>query len=141
VEAAIRIDLQHRMTPAALAVGAIAGCALVAAVDPNEPGRYPLCPTRSLLGIDCPACGTLRGMHALFGGRLSDALSHNLLLAVAVPVGVLVWVRLVLAALGRAPAQVRAPAWAMSALLVVAVAYGVARNLPVDSLAWLASTA
>jgi hypothetical protein len=141
VETVTRPAVQHRLTPAALAVGALAGCALLAAVDPNEPGRYPACPTRTLLGIDCPACGTLRGVHALLNGRLGTALSHNLLLAVAVPVGILVWIRLVMAAAGRPVPRLDPPRWAVAGLAVVAVTYAVLRNLPVGALEWLASGA
>ena len=133
--------LQQRITPAALAAGAVAGCVLVAAVDPNEGGPYPLCPTRALLDVDCPACGTLRGVHALLHGRIGTALDHNLLLALAVPIGVLLWVRLVLAAIGRRPGPLRVPAWVPVAAFVVGGAFMLLRNLPVDSLDWLRSSA
>ena len=133
--------MQQRVAPAAVAAGAVAGCALVALADPNDGGPYPLCPTRSLLGIDCPACGTLRGLHALLHGRIGTALDHNLLLLVAVPVGVMLWVRLIRAALGRVQAPLRVPAGAGIALVVVGVTFMVLRNLPGDTLAWLASSA
>lgn len=129
-----------RAVPATMALGAVCGCALIALVDPNESGRYPTCPTRALLGIDCPACGTLRGVHALSRGNLTAALDHNLLLLLAVPVGLVVWLGWVLSALGR-PARIpSAPAWVMPALATIAMAFAVARNLPVASLQWLDSS-
>jgi hypothetical protein len=140
VDTVTRTSLQQRVTPAALAVGALCGCALVAAVDPNQPGRYPLCPTRALLGIDCPACGTLRGLHALLNGRVADAVSHNLLLVAAVPLAALVWVRLLVAASGRPLRRLDPPRWAVPAFIVTAVGFTVLRNLPLSSLSWLAST-
>lgn len=131
----------ERAAPATLAIGALCGCALVALVDPGEGGLYPVCPTRALLGIDCPACGTLRGLHALSRGHLATALNHNLLLLVAVPIGAVVWWRWVRAALGRSPLPLAAPRWLLPAVIMVAAAYAVTRNLPIESLSWLDSAA
>jgi hypothetical protein len=131
----------ERATPAALAIGAVGACALVALVDPNEGGRYPACPTRALLGIDCPACGTLRGIHALTRGQIGTALDHNLLLALAVPVGIVVWWRWVRGSLGLATRPLTRPDWAIPVLVVVATAFAIARNLPFEAVAWLASDA
>lgn len=131
----------ERSQAALLAAGAVAGCVLLAAVDPNQPGRYPTCPTRSLLGFDCPACGTLRGLHSLTRGRVWEALDHNLLLLVAVPVGLLFWLGWIRMALGRSRGGWSPPAWGVPVVVVVAVAFAVARNLPVDALRWLDSAA
>jgi len=130
-----------RAQAAVLALGAVAGCAVLAAVDPAEGGPYPACPTRVLLGLDCPACGTLRGGHALLHGRVAQALDHNVLLVVAVPVAVVAWVVLVARALGRPVAAPRVPRWALGAAIAVAVAFTVLRNLGPAGLGWLDSAA
>jgi hypothetical protein len=122
-----------------MALGALCGCALVALVDPNEGGRYPTCPTRALLGIDCPACGTLRGLHALSRGQLTLALDHNVLLLLAVPIGAVVWLQWVRAALGRSVRPVAIPSWVLPCLVVVGVAFSILRNLPSGPFAWLGS--
>ncbi|MEO7428602.1 MAG: DUF2752 domain-containing protein [Acidimicrobiales bacterium] len=127
--------------PASMALGAMCGCALVALVDPNESGRYPLCPTRALLGIDCPACGTLRGLHALSRGQVGTALNHNLLLLLAVPVGAVIWLQWVRAALGRPPRSISLPRWALPTMIVLATVFAVVRNLPIRGLTWLDSAA
>lgn len=124
-----------------MAIGAVCACALVALVDPDDGGPYPTCPTRALLGIDCPACGTLRGLHALSRGRVVEALDHNLLLVLAVPIGALVWWHWFRAAIGRPTRVVTLPAWAVPAGVVLAVTFAVLRNLPVPGWAWLASSA
>jgi hypothetical protein len=131
----------ERAVPASLAVGAVWGCALIALVDPNDGGRYPACPTRALLGIDCPACGTLRGLHALSRGQLARALDHNILLVLAVPIGAAVWLQWVRSAVGRPARPVSWPRWGIPCLVVVAFAFTVLRNVSGGPLGWLGSTA
>ena len=131
---------EARALPATLAAGAVCTGALVALVDP-EGGAYPACPTRALLGVDCPACGTLRGLHALSRGRLTEALDHNLLLVLAVPLGVAAWLGWVRAAAGVPVAARSVPRWAIALAVVVAIAFAVLRNLSLDGLEWLDSAA
>jgi hypothetical protein len=104
------------------------------AVDPNQPGHYPVCPTRALLGIDCPGCGLMRGTHDLLHGNVAGALDHNVLLAVLVPLAVVLWARWVRRAwTGVTPevtrAQLRRRNNAVLAGVVLLLAFGVVRNL------------
>lgn len=131
----------ERATAASLAIGALCGCALVALFDPSDTSAYPSCPTRTLLGIDCPACGTLRGLHALSHGQVGQALDHNALLVLAVPIGLVAWWGWVRGAVGRRTRPITLPAWAGPMLVVVALAFTVLRNLDVEALAWLGSSA
>jgi hypothetical protein len=128
-----------RAAAAGLAIGTGLGATLIGVADPHA-GRYPACPSAALLGVDCPACGTLRGLHDLSRGRVVDALDHNLLLLIAVPLGVWVWWRWVRAALGRPVPAVRAPVWAVPVAVVGALAFTVVRNLPYDAVAWLGAS-
>lgn len=57
--------------------------------DPASATWMPQCYVRQLTGYDCPGCGAQRGLHALLHGEWARALSHNYLLAVAVPVALL----------------------------------------------------
>lgn len=136
---ATRVELARRGA-ASLAVGALGTCAVLALADPGDSG-FPLCPTRALLGIDCPACGTLRGLHALFRGRPGQALDHNLLLLVAVPLGLLLWVGWVATAIGRPGPDLRAPRWLVPVAVGGALTFTVLRNLPGGALSWLGSGA
>src|SRR5271168_302082 len=53
-------------------------CAAVWVGDPTIPGGpLPVCPTKALLGIDCPGCGSLRMLYWLLHGDLSAALKFN----------------------------------------------------------------
>ncbi|MFJ8018234.1 DUF2752 domain-containing protein [Streptomyces sp. NPDC096339] len=65
--------------PAITLAGAVAALAYVGAVDPNEPGHYPVCPLFRLTGILCPGCGGLRSAHAFAHGDLATAFGANAL--------------------------------------------------------------
>lgn len=119
--------------PGAAAVAAGAALGYVAAVDPNEPGHYPLCPSLALFGIDCPGCGLTRSTHALLTGDLSGALDHNVLIVAVVPLAVVLWLLWVRRAwTGRRPAvtahQQRRRTTILIVTLVALLAFGVVRN-------------
>jgi hypothetical protein len=79
--------------PLATLAATVLGLGYLAAVDPNVPGHYPLCPTRALFGVDCPGCGIMRATHDLVTGNVAGALDHNVLIVVMVPIAVVLWVR------------------------------------------------
>jgi hypothetical protein len=121
-------------------LAAVAGAtAYVGLVDPSRAGVYPLCPSRLLFGVDCPACGGLRGAHALLTGHLGQALDHNLLLPgfLAVLGAVLaLWLRPLV---GRPAATLPLPRWVSLGTAALLAAFTLARNLPVAPLEFLAS--
>ena len=92
-----------------------------------------------LLGIDCPACGGLRGTHDLLHGDVVGALDHNLLLPLllalyAATAAVVASPRPGGRVRPATPAAVGAVAGA-----VVLAAFTVLRNLPVAGLEFLGS--
>ncbi|MCS0636474.1 DUF2752 domain-containing protein [Streptomyces sp. LP05-1] len=112
-------------------VGAAFG--YVGAVDPNEPGHYPVCPLFRLTGLYCPGCGGLRSAHAFAHGDLATALTDNALAVLgygAFAVVMAVW--LVRAVRGRAGRVAVPPVvwWAVGALAAV---FTVVRNLPLGA--------
>ena len=121
------------LAPLATGVAVLGGLGYLAAVDPNAPGHYPLCPTRALFGVDCPGCGALRGTHDLVTGNLAGALDHNVLLIVFLPLAVVLWVRWLRRAwTGQTPAVSRAVqqrrTTVLITVLVAVLAFGVIRN-------------
>ena len=139
--------------PLAVGAAAVVGLVYVGLVDPNQPGHYPLCPTKALTGLDCPFCGGLRAAHSLARGDVVGAADHNLLaVLLALPL-VLLWVAWLRRAWIGDPDGERAhPVQALSdALLRPAVlwpvvgaliVFTVVRNVGgVDALAWLGSGA
>jgi ABC-type branched-subunit amino acid transport system permease subunit len=125
--------MEHLVTARSRWTGLVVGLSLlayVALVDPARRGLYPRCPSRLLLGLDCPFCGGLRGTHDLLHGDLAGALDHNLLLpAYLIAAAVLVGTYL-MPLIGRPAPRIRLPRWTIIAAAVVVVAFTVARNLP-----------
>lgn len=124
------------------AIGALA-TAYVAWQDPNGDGAFPLCPTFSLFGVDCPGCGGLRATHALTRGDVVTAFDHNVLVAIVVPLFAVVWFLWLLRTLGVRTPHLPVPTprvwWALGALVL---AFTVVRNLSgVGLFEYLAATA
>ncbi len=127
----------RRIAPA-LGTGALAAAAAVYvwAVDPNTGGVYPVCPTQAILGIDCPACGGLRGSHALLRGDLAGAADNNILLFLLLPVLAFAWWRWLVSswkatpAMGSSSSQVlpESTSKILIIVLIVVLVFGVARN-------------
>ena len=124
--------------PVGAAAVALAACAVVAVVDPNEPGHYPTCPFKALTGLDCPGCGSMRAVHALTRGQILHAADLNLLLLVALPFLVWAWAAWLVRSLGRSwPPNLAVPGPVGWGVAGVVVAFWFARNLPVAPFAYL----
>lgn len=113
----------------ALAAGA---CAVIWVADPTTPGGFlPVCPTKALLGIDCPGCGTLRMIYSLLHFDFLSALQFNALGVVAlaflfVAYGMWTYGR----AVGRKISSWQNHRWAATVTMVLVVVWFVVRNLP-----------
>jgi Protein of unknown function (DUF2752) len=116
--------------PLAAAGVALLAWTYVSLVDPNIAGRYPVCPLRALTGLDCPFCGGTRAAHALAHGDVAAALDHNLLVTLAIPVAVVLWVRWAWRQWRGQPTSVTVDSRLALALIGVLVAFMVIRNLP-----------
>lgn len=67
-------------------LAAILGACLLFFFNPETTSCYPRCPFHVLTGLQCPGCGTLRGLHALMHFRLADAWRFNPGMVVSIPV-------------------------------------------------------
>ena len=110
---------------------AAGAAALLAVVDPTKPGHYayPLCPFRTITGLDCPVCGMTRSSWALLHGHVARAIGYNALWCAVMPLLAWAWV---LAATGRWPTARHPFRWrhAGVAIVIIAVAFAIARNVP-----------
>ncbi|MFD5765118.1 DUF2752 domain-containing protein [Streptomyces sp. NPDC127049] len=121
------------LAPLATLAGTAAAFAYVAAVDPNEPGHYPVCPLLRFTGLYCPGCGGLRSAHAVAHGDLATALGANALAVAGYAVcAVLMAVWLIRVVRGTPTRITLKPAWwwAIGALTAL---FAVTRNLPFGS--------
>src|SRR6185312_258868 len=119
---------------APLGVAAAAGlcCAAVWIGDPTTPGGpLPVCPTKALLGIDCPGCGSMRMLYSVMHGDVLAAAKFN-------AVGLVALVLLVFAfgtwtygrIVGRRIWNWQNYRWSAALTLVVVSVWFVVRNLP-----------
>jgi hypothetical protein len=118
--------------PAVTAAGAAVGCAVLAVVDPSQPGRYPTCPFLALTGRWCPGCGSLRAVYHLTHGNLAGAVGLNALLVVALPYLVYGWASWACARAGGPRLRpVATGPLATKAVVVAVLGFWVLRNVPV----------
>jgi hypothetical protein len=122
--------------PIVAAAGVLAASAYVFTVDPNRPGHFPVCLLKATTGLDCPFCGSLRGVHDLLHGHLFAALDQNVLTITALPFAVLAWLFWIRRAAsgGTMP---KPASWVWPATVVVLVVFAVLRNAP--GVPWLGS--
>lgn len=108
----------------------IAAFGYVGAVDPNQPGHYPVCPLLRFTGLYCPGCGGLRSAHAVAHGDLATALQANAPAVLGYAVFAVLWTVWVIRAARGRPMRVDPPPavlWTAGGLLLV---FTVLRNTP-----------
>lgn len=115
--------------PAAVGLLGIAALALLAARDPETEGPYPPCLSATLLGVECPLCGGLRGVHDLMHGNVMAMLDHNALLPLYLVFLVATFSGWTASRLGyRVRVHPKVITTAMGATLIISVLFGVLRN-------------
>lgn len=118
--------------PLAVAASTTLVCAAIWMGDPTTPhGPLPVCPTKALLGIDCPGCGSLRMLYSLMHGDLLAAARFNALGLAAVVL--LVWAYFTWTygrAVGRRVRGWQHRRWAALVTLSLVGAWFVLRNIP-----------
>ncbi|AWK08045.1 hypothetical protein DDQ41_02830 [Streptomyces spongiicola] len=126
--------LHRRLAAPTAALAAVAGAFIyVGAVDPGEPGHYPVCPLLQLTGIYCPGCGGLRSAHAFVHGELGTAFGANALAVAGYLLFAVLWAFWLVRAVRARPVRITlGPAWWWGLGAVLAV-FTVVRNLPFGS--------
>jgi len=107
--------------------------------NPSVSSIFPPCPFHKLTGLYCPGCGSLRALHQLLHGNVLAALDLNFMMVLSLP-----FVGYGLLAQGlRYFFDIKIPIVFLPAGLIwiifgLIVAYGIARNIPVSPLTYLA---
>ncbi|MFF9014091.1 DUF2752 domain-containing protein [Streptomyces sp. NPDC014870] len=131
--AAARPVGRRLLAPVATLAGVAAAFAYVGAVDPNEPGHYPVCPLLRFTGLYCPGCGGLRSAHAFVHGEFATAFGANALAVVGYGLFAVVMAVWLIRAVRGVPMRVAiSPAWWWGIGAVLAL-FTVIRNLPFGS--------
>lgn len=127
-----------RARDGALFLGGLGLAAALHLVDPSETSIV-ACPFRSITGLACPGCGTLRSLHAVLNGDVGAALDLNALTVLVLPLLIATWLLAGSRALSaRAPTLRVEPAWIGRTLAVGTGLFWVLRNLPWEPFRWLA---
>ena len=98
--------------------------------DPARYAFYPNCFLRSITGLNCPGCGSLRAIHELLHGDVIAAARLNLLLVLSVPVGLLFAAQKGVAWLRGEPVSFDVDRVWLWTFVIVAAVFTVVRNLP-----------
>ncbi|MFE7585472.1 DUF2752 domain-containing protein [Streptomyces gardneri] len=125
--------VRRLLAPVATLAGVAAAFAYVGAVDPNEPGHYPVCPMLRFAGVFCPGCGGLRSAHAFVHGDLPAALGANALAVVGYGVFAAVMALWLVRVIRGVPMRLTiSPVWWWGIGAVLAL-FTLVRNLPFGS--------
>lgn len=99
----------------------------------------PTCPFRSITGLACPGCGTLRCLHALLTGDVARAADLNVLTVIVLPALIASWLLAGYRAIAPRPPTLHVPpALVGRSLAIGAMLFWVLRNLPWEPFRWLA---
>jgi hypothetical protein len=122
------------------AAGTAVAIALLYFVDPATTRMFPTCPFHELTGLHCPGCGATRAMHQLLHGHFATAFDYNPLVVTLLPFAAWAVAAQALRAARGLPTKAvlrKDSGWTWT-LLVLALAFCVARNLPWAPLRWMA---
>ncbi|MGW2724585.1 DUF2752 domain-containing protein [Streptomyces sp. NPDC001492] len=120
-----------RLAVPAGVLAAVAGAfAYVGAVDPYQPGHYPVCPLYRLTGLYCPGCGGLRSAHSFIHGDFLAALQDNALAVVGYLGFAVLWTVWVVRAVRGRPFRVELGSRQLWVLGTLSLVFTVVRNLP-----------
>ena len=115
------------------AVAAVACAAvLLYFVAPEGAPFMPKCILNHFTGLYCPGCGGLRAMHALFHGRIIEAMSYNVFaVLVVVPLGSYTLLReAVYSITGKKVKGIEFNTCMATILLWAVIVFTILRNLP-----------
>lgn len=107
--------------------------------NPADSQLYPSSPFRTLTGLYCPGCGSLRGIHQLLHGHFLAALDLNPLMVLTAPYLIYSFISYTSSViLGTTIPQVYIKSAWIKLFLKVVLAYWVLRNIPFAPFNWLA---
>ena len=123
--------MTRRLTAAAIWGSLVVSGAYLYLFEPGKTGVFPVCPFRALTGLNCPGCGTARGLHQLLHGNVLAAFEFNPLMILLLPVlGYALFSFTKSAITGRAMSAVSIPPKYVWLSVVVVLGFWIFRNTP-----------
>jgi hypothetical protein len=114
------------------AVGVPVGTSIVYTFPPSQYNFYPRCLLHWVTGLHCPGCGATRSVGALLHGDLEQAFAYNALFVAMLPLFLFAGFSVVYELwTGKKAWTLRLPSWTVKILILVLIAYFIARNLDV----------
>jgi hypothetical protein len=136
----VSASARERLFAVAFTVSSLAALLYLRLFNPASSGLFPPCPFRAITGLNCPGCGTLRGLHQLLHGHPLAALDLNPLMVMTLPFMAYVFLSYALVALrGRGLPKVFIPSPLIWVIFWVIISFWVLRNIPVYPFTLLAS--
>src|SRR5688572_4077520 len=89
--------VNRRVTVGLVWLTMAAAAAYLFVFEPGRNGLFLDCPFRLLTGLNCPGCGTTRGLHRLLHGDLIGAFQFNPLMMLLLPIFLFALVRYTIA--------------------------------------------
>jgi len=120
-----------------LTVAIISYLAYLYFVPPTEGGAHISCVTKTVLNLNCMSCGLTRFVYFAMHGDFAEAFRYNILGPFLIVVLLVIYFYFIRWSFFDKEFP-RIPAWLAWAFLAFAVVYSVLRNLPYESLAFLA---
>lgn len=119
---------RRRTWAIAFGVLTVVGAVYVYCIDPVHSLAAPGCWFFELTGLYCPGCGGTRALHAVLHGHPVHAVTFNPLIVVAIPLGIVTFIRYVRGD-DSGDGRVLRPAW-IWVIFIAMVGFWVARNIP-----------
>ncbi|MGB7925896.1 MAG: DUF2752 domain-containing protein [Pyrinomonadaceae bacterium] len=135
----VNASTRERLFAVALTASSLVALLFLRHFNPVGSGLFPPCPFRALTGLNCPGCGTTRGLHALLNGHPVVAFDFNPLMVLMLPFMAYVFLSYALVALrGRGLPKVYVPNPLIWVIFWVIISFWVLRNIPLYPLTLLA---
>jgi hypothetical protein len=105
-------------------------------VEPKD-GNLPKCLFHQVTGLYCPGCGVQRSFHALLHGHLLQAMDHNLLFILLLPMIIFFISNFLWNKKYSSTSFIYKPVFSTTIVFIV-VSFWVLRNIPFAPFSWLA---
>ncbi len=133
------LKIEHRIKSFILIAIIIAAIILLYKINPSTSSFFPSCPVYTITGLYCPGCGSLRALHQLFHGNISNAFGFNPLMVIALPFIAYSFLSYILDGItGKTLPKIFIPAFYIWLILGIILLFGILRNIRIYPIILLA---